>query len=128
MPLLTTDIGFHPWYLSELPDAMREEAEDLIEKQRAALSALSASPEVAQYYVAMGFLTSNRVTGTLPALVYLAELRATRFVHATLRERAIQMAESLETEFKDAGLVLHIDDEPDRFDVARGEHDIVLKE
>lgn len=126
MPLLTTDIGFHNWYLSELPDAVAEKAQELIERQTRAIAELATTPEISQYYTAMGYLTSNRVTGTLPALVYLVELRATRFVHPTLRERAVQMAHELENRFKDAGLVLHLDTEPDRFDIKRGEHDIVL--
>ncbi len=76
----------------------------------------------------MGFNTTNRVTGNLSALVYLIELRATRFVHPTLRHRAIEMGEALIKEFANDGLVLHLDQEPDRFDVKRGEQDIVRKE
>jgi hypothetical protein len=75
----------------------------------------------------MGYKTSNRVSGGLPAFVYLVELRATRFVHPTLRKRAIQMAETIRNEFKNEGLIIHLDNEPDRFDIKRGEHDIVLK-
>ncbi len=127
MPLLTTKFGFHPWYLNELPEDVRKEVRSLVAVQEDAIAELNASVEIAQYYIAMGYLTSNRVTGTLPALVYLAELRATRFVHPTLRERAIQIAGALQTKFEAAGLVLHLDDEPDRFDTRRGEHDIVLK-
>jgi len=127
MPLLTTDIGFHKWYLDELPDEVRKNAEALIAKQTKAIKDLNTDAKTAQYYVAMGFSTSNRITGTLPEFVYLVELRATRFVHYTLRERAIQMANALSEELSDTGLVLHLDDEPDRFDVKRGEHDIVLK-
>ena len=127
MPLLTTELGFHPWYLSELPETVRKEAKSLIEEQTKAIEALGAEKPLLQYYVAMGFLTSNRLTGTLPELLYLVELRATRFVHPTLRERARQMAEVLREEFRDVGLAVHLDDEPDRFDVKRGEHDITLK-
>lgn len=126
MPLLTNDLGFHPWYLQELPDAVRQDALELIRVQDKRIDKLGASPEEQQYYCAMGYQTSNRLTGTLPELVYLVELRATRFVHPTLRERAQQMAKVLSAEFADAGLIIHLDDEPDRFDVKRGEHDIVL--
>ena len=73
----------------------------------------------------MGYNLPNRLTGDLHALVYLVELRATRFVHPTLRFRARQMAEELRRRFGEYGLVLHLDDEPDRFDIRRGEHDIV---
>jgi len=124
MPLLTTAHGFHEWYLSELPEDLRSNAEKLIEEQTKNIQALELPSELTQYYIPMGFKVPNRLTGDLHALTYLAELRSTRFVHPTLRERAIQMARFLE---KEAGMVLHLDDEPDRFDVKRGEHDIVKK-
>ena len=75
----------------------------------------------------MGYQLPNRVTGGLPALVYLIELRATRFVHPTLRKRALQMAEFFENNFSKDGLILHLDPDPDRFDVKRGTHDIEMK-
>ena len=75
----------------------------------------------------MGYELPNRLTGDLPALVYLVELRATRFVHPTLCKRAIQIANILTDKFGEYGLVLHLDPEPNRFDVKRGEHDIVKK-
>ena len=75
----------------------------------------------------MGYRLPNRITGSLPHLVYLAELRATRFVHPTLRKRAIQIAHTLTETFKSHGLIVHLDKDPDRFDVKRGEHDITIK-
>jgi len=54
-------------------------------------------------------------------------LRATRFVHPTLRYRAKQMADTLSELFGPDGLTMHLDLELDRFDIKRGEHDIVLK-
>lgn len=127
MPLLTTELGFAEWYLEELgmSDALRSDAEKLIKEQKKQVEALNTSPEIAQYYTAMGFNTTNRLVGGLPALVYLAELRATRFVHPTLRKRALQMMDALDERFKESGLVLHRDPDPDRFDIKRGEHDIV---
>lgn len=127
MPLLTMGHGFGGWYLEELPKDLRREAEELIRTERERIMALGASPEIAQYYLAMGFEVPVRLTGSLPALVYLAELRATRFVHPTLRKRAIQMAEVMRERFSPYGLILHLDAEPDRFDVKRGEHDITVR-
>ena len=127
MPLLGVHHGFHPWYLNELPENLRAEADTLIETQSKKIESLDTSPEVKQYYTAMGFNCTNRITGTLPALVYLAELRATRFVHPTLRERAQQMAATLEETYSQEGLVMHLDQEADRFDVKRGEQDIEMK-
>ena len=73
----------------------------------------------------MGYRLPNLLTGDLPALVYLVELRATRFVHPTLRLRAKQMAEVMTQKLGRDGLILHLDKDPDRFDIRRGEQDIV---
>lgn len=132
MPLIGTQYGFEEWYLRELPEALRGKAEALLKQQEGRISSLSLdgstiSKETLQYYTAMGYRTPNRVTGGLPALVYLVELRATRFVHPTLRRRAKQMAEFLQNAFGEYGLILHLDQDPDRFDIKRGEHDIQLK-
>lgn len=128
MPRLTTTYGFTQWYLDELSPSLRTEATQLIESQTQSIKKLGLSPDVEQYYIAMGFQTTNRLTGDLRALTYLAELRATRFVHPTLRLRAKQIAETLEKEFKHDGLILHLDQDPDRFDIKRGTHDIEIKE
>lgn len=127
MPLLTDELGFHPWYFTELPAEVEKEARDILRSQKERIDALQLSPEVKQYYLPMGYLVSCRITGGLPQMLYLIELRATRFVHQTLRERAVQMGQVLAERFKEAGLVLHIDSDPHRFDVRRGSHDIVEK-
>jgi thymidylate synthase ThyX len=128
MPLVTMEHGFHPWYLGELTPELRNEAVPLLEKHRRFVDSLPANAADKQYYVPMGYLIPNRLTGTLPALVYLIELRTTRFVHPTLRVRAQEMGKALIERFGDYGLVLHYDGEPDRFDIGRGKHDIVAKE
>lgn len=127
MPLHTARYGFTEWYLNELPKEVREEAEELLKKQETAITKLNTHETVAQYYNAMGYSLPNRITGDLPALVYLLELRSTRFVHPTLQKRAIRMAEILKEKLGDYGLVLHLDDDPGRFDVRRGEQDVYLK-
>ncbi|MFA5932369.1 MAG: FAD-dependent thymidylate synthase [Candidatus Paceibacterota bacterium] len=127
MPLITTEIGFEKWYINELPKEHRAKAESFIKEQEEKISKLNISKEEKQYYLAMGYNTSNRLTGNIPALVYLAELRATRFVHPTLRRKAKMLAETLSELFGKFGLVMHLDSEIDRFDIKRGEHDIVMK-
>lgn len=127
MPRVTTAHGFAPWYLEELPESLQQKAAELLANQAERIASLDVSADEQQYYTAMGYQLPNRLTGGLSALVYLVELRATRFVHPTLRQRARQMADALSDAFADAGLVLHLDDDPDRFDVRRGEHDITPK-
>ncbi len=125
MPLLTSDIGFNNWYLDELSDDLRNEAKELIQSQKEKTDNLDLSPEEKQYYIPMGYNTSNYFSGDLPAVVCLAELRATRFVHPTLRKVAAKIIDTLEDKFADVGLTMHRDAEMDRFDIKRGEHDIV---
>lgn len=129
MPLLTADIGFNDWYLSELTAELRKEALDLLENQKAATANLGIDDAaLKQYYLPMGYNISNFLCGDLPALVYLVELRATSLVHPTLAKRAAEMAELLQKQYGDLGLVLHLDEDPGRFNIKRGEQDIVKKE
>lgn len=127
MPLVTSKHGFGSWYLEELPESLRAMADKVLKDQEASIAKLGASPELTQYYTAMGYELPNRISGDLPALVYLVELRATRFVHPTLRKRAIEIAQLVEKNYGDCGVTVHLDADPDRFDVRRGEHDIVQK-
>lgn len=131
MPLLSTFHGFEPWYLSELPKELRKDGEEILAKNRAAVTTMEnggAPKEVLQYYLPMGYRVPNRITGDIPALVYLAELRATRFVHPTLQVRAHQIAKALMERLGKNGLHVYVDDEIGRFDVRRGAQDIVKKE
>src|SRR6185503_15541659 len=98
-----------------------KEARVFLKEQEKSIKKMKLEPTINQYYVPMGYKLPNRVTGSIPSLVYLVELRATRFVHPTLRYRAIQMAEALKKKFGKHGLVIHLDKDPDRFDVKRGE-------
>jgi thymidylate synthase ThyX len=127
MPLLTTELGFENWYISELPKDIQQKAKDLLKNQEEKIKNLNISKEEKQYYTAMGYKISNRLTAGLPALVYLVELRATRFVHPTLRKKAKLMADFLIDTFTKNGLKIYLDPEIDRFDIKRGEQDITLK-
>lgn len=124
MPLVTDYYGFNSWYLEELTPSLREEAKKLITKQKKDLMKVRLTPEIKQYYLPMGFNIPNRVTGDLHALVYLIELRSTRFVHPTLRKIAVKMAEELKKRHQ---IKIHLDRDSNRFDVKRGEQDIVIK-
>ncbi len=125
MPLLTTRFGFNEWYLDELPSDLRKEAKALIKEQVLKLKKLKASPEILQYYIAMGFNVSCKTTYALPAAVYTLELRSGRMVHPTLRKVAHKMAKALKKKLP--ALVLHTDDSPSDWDVRRGEQDIKEK-
>ncbi len=128
MPLLTTRFGFEEWYLRQMPGMTCVNALSDIDEGQFMLEELNTTPEIAQYYIPMGYRVPNRIVGSLPALVYLVELRANRFTHPTLREKAQSMAEHLAHTFRTHGLQIHLDPDPDRFDIRRGEQTIVDKE
>lgn len=122
MPLLTTRFGFNQWYLDQLPARGRQAAARLIREQKAAIKKLKAPPELTQYYIAMGFNVSCRVSYGLPATVYVTELRSGKMVHPTLRAVAHKMDRFLRRKFP--MLLLHSDLNPDDWDVRRGRQDI----
>ncbi|MDB5254578.1 MAG: hypothetical protein JWL80_644 [Parcubacteria group bacterium] len=125
MPLLTTRHGFNEWYLSQLSPKLRKEATALIVLQKKEIKALKGTPLEKQYYVAMGFNVTARVTYALPAAVYTMELRSGRLVHPSLRKVAHQMHGALKKMFP--SLVLHADLDLDDWDVRRGTQDIKEK-
>lgn len=124
MPLLTSEIGFHDWYLNELTDSLKAEALEFIEAQRTATLKLTDDKFIRQYYLPMGYKISNFLTGDLAALTYLIELRASNRVHPTLAFQAEKMGELLEDKYSDLGIKLHIGEVTGRFDINRGKDTI----
>ncbi len=128
MPLLTQQLGFNGWYMRELPDEIKDKAlqhlKDLYLKIKELKQKHKVSDEELQYFIPMGYNISNMIRGNVVAMSYMAELRATRFVHPTLRIIAKNIGLYMNNEL---GIKIHFDDESDRFDVKRGEHDIELK-
>ncbi|MEK7610603.1 MAG: FAD-dependent thymidylate synthase [Patescibacteria group bacterium] len=125
MPLLTANLGFADWYLEQLPRSLQITAQRLVKEQTLAIKKLKISPPEKQYYVAMGFRVSARVTYGLPAAVYVAELRSGRLVHPTLRTVAQQMSLFLSRRFP--LLKLHSDLSADDWDIRRGRQTILEK-
>lgn len=125
MPLLTTQLGFNPWYLEQLPEDLRVVAEKLITTQKEKIDILETTPEIKQYYTAMGFNVFATTTYALPAAFYVIELRSGRMVHPTLRQVAHKMHHAVLEMFPN--LKLHSDLEKDDWDVRRGLADIVTK-
>ncbi len=127
MPLLNREHGFYDWYMQNLPVDIKEEAKELIAKQEKKINELDTSEEIKQYYTAMGYRVPCKISGDIKALTYLAELRCTRFVHPTLVEQIIKLIDNLEKELAEFEIKIYRDNEPNRFDIKRGQHDIVEK-
>lgn len=121
MPELTTKLGFEPWYLEQMPEDLRTETEGLLKNIEQKLSQGTVSSRLAQYAIPMGYRIPCQVTGGLPGLVYMLELRSTTAVHPTLRRRALEAGKLLTEEL---GITLHLDESNAPFDTKRGDHDI----
>lgn len=124
MPLLTTELGFNKWYAENLPEVIRDKLLGHLQLINGGINNLKVSKEDAQYFLPMGYNTSNRFTGDLPAVVYVVELRDTRFVHPTLQKVAHEIGRQIKETLK---IKLYVDEEPSRFDIRRGSQDINLK-
>lgn len=130
MPLLTPVYGFHEWYLEQLPEILKNQISEMLNdvyvwwQEKVSSCSSEKDKNTLQYYLPMGYRVPCRITGDLPSLVYLVELRSGVTVHATLREVAQNMATHIER----LGIPLYIDrSEIGRFDVKRGDQDIVMK-
>jgi len=124
MPLLTTELGFNQWYIENLPSEIRREIPRHLRKIKEEIAILRLPRELEQYYIPMGFNTADRFTGDLPAIVYMVEIRDSRFVHPTLQKIAHDIGQQLTNKL---GIRLNVDQEPSRFDIRRGEQDIIEK-
>lgn len=124
MPLVTTELGFNEWYMANFPAEISSELPRHLDRINEGIANLGISREVAQYFTPMGYNTSNRFTGDLPATVYMVELRDSRFVHPTLQRVAHYIGKQIG---QDLGIRLNVDPEPNRFDIKRGEQDIRIK-
>ncbi len=122
MPLLTTEIGFHPWYLERLPEEGRKEAEALIAELVPMIKALPCSEVDQQYYIPMGFMVVADFTWTFDQCVYVAELRSSETVHPTFRVHAQALGEWIKKVFPKAAL--HVDWTGDKWSYKRGSQDI----
>lgn len=122
MPILNTGLGMHPWYLAQLPEAIRDHAEALLRTQVEAIAQLPKDTAARQCYVAMGFRVPVQHTFGLPGLTYLLELRSMRTVHPTLRQLVLDAVCDFRELFP--GVALHADESKDDWDVRRGEQTI----
>ncbi|MFA6513850.1 MAG: FAD-dependent thymidylate synthase [Patescibacteria group bacterium] len=125
MPLLTIELGFGNWYLEQLPEDLRTEAINLIAAQKILIAKLETTPEIKQYYIAIGFNVACHFTFPLPAAIYVIELRSNKTVHPSLRGIAHKMYRAVKTKFPN--LKLYADLDLDDWDVRRGLADIIKK-
>jgi len=127
MPLLDVSWGFERWYVTELGD-LWQEADKLIEEQTARIRRLPDDPVARQYYTALGFRVPCQVMMGLPSLLYFLELRSGKTVHPTLRKQVHSMIRIFQKNHPHDQIALHVDLDPDDWDVRRGDQTITAKD
>ncbi|HEY0908280.1 MAG TPA: FAD-dependent thymidylate synthase [Candidatus Paceibacterota bacterium] len=126
MPLLTTNHGFHPWYMEQLTPELKAEAVKILEAQKARIAKLDTTKEMKQYYTAMGYTVTVRMSCSLPSAVYIAELRSSDTVHPTLRIEAQRMGDAIKASVPN--IAMHHDTSPGTWNIKRGAQDIMRKD
>lgn len=125
MPLLTTQYGFHQWYLDRLPEESRIEAEALLIEMVPLIDSLPCSDVERQYYIPMGFMVGANFTWTFDQCVYVAELRSAGTVHPTFRVHAQEIGRWIKKVAPYA--TSYVDYSEDKWSYKRGTQDIVEK-
>lgn len=133
MPLLTTRLGFHDWYLKQLEfdKDLLYKAKKLVNIQlQNTLDSLAESQGVTrydmQYYIPLGFNVNYDLDYDLGEMIYVAELRSRNTVHPTLRQLAQNMCSSLYKKLPIAKV--YEDTKPNDLSIKRGSQDIKYKE
>jgi thymidylate synthase ThyX/uncharacterized protein (UPF0297 family) len=124
MPLLTTKLGFEKWYLDNLPIEIKDEAGEIINKVLNFVSNSENDIDL-QYYIPIGFKVGYLISGDLPSLTYLAEIRSSLTVHPTARNIALHLAKYLENEYQIP--LFYNEEKIGSFDIKRGKQDIEIK-
>lgn len=124
LPLLTTDLGFHSWYIEQIPGVLRNKVWNTIHTLFPQINQIE-DPYIKQYYIPMGYKVMCELTGGLPSMVYIAELRSGQTVHPTLRPIAQKMGKTIQEILPD--MALHVNYDPDEWSTRRGKQDIVKK-
>lgn len=122
MPLLTPELGFHPWYLKELPADIATEAVVLLKNLENEIPTIFDMSVHLQYAVPMGARVPVQYDCGLNQLAYLLELRSGKTVHQTLRHWTHEVYQEMGYHNQMAGIASRIypDLDADNFTLKRG--------
>lgn len=135
--LVSDQYGFHDWYLDNLPDAVREKAENLLVDNLKTIKELMKNGNLdkfeAQYLYPMGMKIPTTIVGHIGKVLYMVELRAQTSVHPTYHENAYDFAmcikKTLAKTFSvpDEVIPLYVDSAVGQFSIKRGSQTIFFK-
>ncbi len=128
MPLVNVHGSFHSWYYDELPDSSKKEADALFTSIENLVNLFGKQEDFDlkfQYILPMGTLVPVTMDYDVQQTLYVAELRSSQTVHATLRPLAQRMGKFLEDEL---GIKTYCDFTGDEWNTRRGTQDIISKQ
>jgi thymidylate synthase ThyX len=118
MPCLTTEFGFHSYYLDNLPDAFKQELATLIVDFEYYIEANKEHAFDKQYMIPMGYKVPFSYTSDLNQTMYILELRSAKTVHQTLRQEIMIWYKQFKRAFPNVSI--HIDTTEDNWSLKRG--------
>ncbi len=127
IPLVVADHGMHPWYRGQIESLLPNDAVAIAAECDAIIADVKTLPDpyLNQYYLPMGLAQICQLTCALPEILYIAELRSSQAVHATLRVVAQQMLRHVQENHPMAKI--YGDFEADKWSEKRGEQTITKK-
>lgn len=133
VPVIDGTFGIYPWYMQQVKELIGSHWPNFEAEVTRLLNAIEALPQEGvettkmknQYLYPMGTAILCHLGYGLPQMVYVAELRAQKTVHATLRPIAQAMGRVLRHDFP--RMALYIDEEADSWSAKRGEQTIEAK-
>ena len=126
MPLLTPVLGFHEWYLKELPPPIADAAQKLLQTQMAYFMGGGESIDgvVLQYALPMGLKVPVSYESDVGQFLYVVERRADKTVHQTLRQLCQRQAKFFTRRVSGQTYKpldgMHVDYDEDNFTLRRG--------
>jgi thymidylate synthase ThyX len=125
MPMLTPELGIHPWYSSELPQDIRDRLNAVMERLKSLTFKFSRSGDqqvatAIQYAVPMGARVYVQYECDFNQLAYLIELRSGKTVHQTLRHYMHGVYEDLSVTKPQLAELIHPDLDYENFTLKRG--------
>lgn len=129
MPLLTPELGFHPWYLKELPADVATEAAALLSNLEKLIPPIYNMEVQMQYAVPMGARVRVQYDCGLNQLAYLLELRSGKTVHQTLRHWTHDVYDEMSnySRYKGIAAKIYPDMDKDNFTLKRGTQTFEVK-
>jgi hypothetical protein len=128
---MQTVFDFNTWYLDNLPQELRDEAELFVRRQyERVFTAYRGEFDVkSQYYMPLGTCVVSKHKAPISAFIYMLELRSTQGVHPILRSITHKLYErfkvAIDAQNWTENLPVYIDDSEDQFSSKRGKATIL---